>query len=104
MYIYPASTSPSEGFTSVGFRGGALRGENCPAGVGDWKTHGISRIQAREDPRQRGFSAGQYSLGKWITLLAKYSVISSSGKSVFSISLVNTTLPLPSSHVSVAVQ
>jgi hypothetical protein len=37
-------------------------------------------------------------------LLAKYSVISSSGKSVFSISLVNTTLPLPSSHVSVAVQ
>jgi hypothetical protein len=43
----------------------------------------------------------QYSLGKWITLLAKYSLISSSGKSVCSISFVNTMLPLPSSHVSV---
>jgi len=49
-----------------------------------------------ENPRQRGRqrefrSAGQYSLGKWMTLLAKYSVISSSGKSVYSIFLVNTT-------------
>ena len=34
----------------------------------------------------RGFRAHQYSLGRWITLLAKYSVISSSGKSVCSIS------------------
>ena len=40
----------------------------------------------------------------WITLLAKYRVISSSGKSVCSIVLVNTMLPLPSSHVSVAVR
>jgi hypothetical protein len=38
-----------------------------------------------------------------MTLLVKYRVISSSGKSVCSIFLVNTMLPLPSSHVSVAV-
>ena len=37
-------------------------------------------------------NVAQYSLGKWITLLAKYSGISSSGKSVCSIALcaVNT--------------
>ena len=58
----------------------------------------------RQRGRQRGLRAGQYSLGKWITLLAKYSVISSSGKSVCSMFLVNTMLPLPSSHVSVAVR
>src|SRR6266568_6544321 len=57
----------------------------------------------RQRGRQRGFRVAQYSLGKWITLLVKYSVISSSGKSVYLISLVNTMLPLPSSHVSVAV-
>jgi len=61
-----------------------------------------------EDPRQRecqrGLGAGQYSLGKWMTLLVKYRVISSSGKSVCSISLVKTMLLLPSSHVSVAVR
>jgi hypothetical protein len=53
-----------------------------------------------ENPRQRGRqrgprSAGQYSLGKRMTLLAKYKVISSSGKSVYSIFLVNTILSLP---------
>src|ERR1019366_4671432 len=58
----------------------------------------------RQRGRQRGLGAGQYSLGKWITLLAKYRVISSSGKSVYSISLMNTMLPLPSSHESVAVR
>jgi len=67
-----------------------------------------SRVRPRNKPRQRGrqrgFRVAQYSLGKWITLLAKYSVISSSGKSVCSISLVNTILPLPSSHVSVALR
>src|SRR5450755_2295021 len=57
-----------------------------------------------KNPRQRGFRVAQYSLGKWITLLVKYSLISSSGKSVCSISLVNTILPLPSSQVSVAVR
>ena len=36
-------------------------------------------------------------------LLAKYGVISSNGKSVRSIFLVNTILPLPSSHESVAI-
>jgi hypothetical protein len=66
-------------------------------------------IGIEENPRQRGRqrglrSAGQYSLGKWMTLLAKYSVISSSGKSVYSIFLVNTILSLPSSHVSVALR
>ena len=35
-----------------------------------------------------------------MTLLVKYRVISSSGKSVCSISLVKTMLPLPSSHVA----
>jgi len=34
----------------------------------------------------------QYSLGKWITLSVKYSLISSSGKPVCSISLMNTML------------
>src|ERR1035438_5560512 len=58
--------------------------------------------RASEDA-SAGLAVGQYSLGKWITLLAKYSVSSSSGKSVCSICLVNTMLPLPSSHVSVAV-
>jgi hypothetical protein len=60
-------------------------------------------VQPKNNPRQRGRqrgrNAGQYSLGKWITLLVKYRVISSSGKSVCSIFLVNTILPLPSSHV-----
>src|SRR5271163_4371838 len=58
----------------------------------------------RQRECQRGRSAGQYSLGKWMTLLVKYRVISSSGKSVCSISFVNKILPLPSSHVSVAVR
>lgn len=44
---------------------------------------------------ERGLGTGQYSLGKWITLLEKYGVISSSGKSVCSISFVTTILPLP---------
>jgi hypothetical protein len=38
-----------------------------------------------------------------MVLLMKYSVISASGKSVYSIFLVNTAPPLPSSQVSVAV-
>ena len=58
----------------------------------------------RKRGRRRGLDAGQYSLGRWITLLAKYRVSSSSGKSVCSISLVNTILPLPSPHESVAVR
>jgi hypothetical protein len=53
----------------------------------------------RQRECQRGLRAGQYSLGKWMTLLVKYRVISSSGKSVCSISLVNMMLPLPSSHL-----
>ena|SRR5437870_4709255 len=68
----------------------------------------ISRIPGQKQPRQqecrRGQSAGQYSLGKWMTLLVKYRVISSRGKSVCSISFVKTILPLPSSHVRVAVR
>ena len=64
----------------------------------------VAGYNPRQRGRQRGLGAGQYSPGKWITLLAKYSVISSSGKSVCSISLVNTMLPLPLSHVSVAVR
>lgn len=67
-----------------------------------------SRFLAAKSPRQRecrrGQSAGQYSLGRWMTLLVKYRVISSSGKSVCAISFVKTMLPLPSSHVSVAVR
>ena len=55
------------------------------------------RKNPRQRGRQRGLRVGQYSLGKWMTLLAKYRVISSRGKSVCSISLVNTILPLPSS-------
>jgi hypothetical protein len=58
------------------------------------RTAAYSSAGCQENPRQRGrqrgLGAGQYSLGKWITLLAKYSVISSSGKSVCSISLANT--------------
>jgi len=60
-----------------------------------------TKTRANEDG-SAGLSVDQYSLGKWIMLLAKYSVISSSGKSVCSICSVNTILPLPSSHVSVA--
>ena len=57
----------------------------------------------RQRGRQRGLRVDQYSLGKWMTLLAKYSVISSSGKSVCSMFLVNTMFPLPSSQVSFSV-
>jgi hypothetical protein len=46
---------------------------------------------------------GQYSLGSKMVLLAKYSAISGSGKSVYSIAFVKTMWSLPSSHVSVAV-
>jgi hypothetical protein len=50
------------------------------------RTAAYSSAGCQENPRQRGrqrgLGAGQYSLGKWITLLAKYSVISSSGKGV----------------------
>ena len=35
-------------------------------------------------------SRGQYSLGKWMMLLAKWSAMASSGKSVYSISLLKT--------------
>src|ERR1039458_2829739 len=72
-----------------------------------WEIVPFTVTQSRE-PRQqerwRGLSGPQYSLGKWITLFAKYSVISSNGKSVYSISFVNTTFPLPSSQVTVAVR
>ena len=82
------------------FQGG-VAGQDGPAAVSGRQTTAFSRT-AKKNPRQRGcqrrFRVAQYSLGKWITLLAKYSVISSSGKSVCSISLVNTMLPLPSSH------
>jgi DNA-binding transcriptional MerR regulator len=76
---------------------------NKPLSEARLVVRGRDVARASEDA-SAGFRAGQYSLGKWITLLAKYSVISSSGKSVCSISLVNTMLPLPSSHVSVAVR
>jgi len=57
---------------------------------------GVFGENPRQSGRQRGpRSAGQYSLGKRMTLLAKYKVISSSGKSVYSIFLVNTILSLP---------
>jgi len=86
---------------------GSTPGKNGPVGVGDRETLALSR-QPKNNPRQRerrrGLGAGQYSLGKWMTLLVKYRVISSSGKSVCSISFVKTMLPLPSSHVSVAVR
>ena len=48
-------------------------------------------------------ASGQYSLGSKMVLFMKYRVISASGKSVYSMALVNTTPPLPSSQVSVAV-
>jgi hypothetical protein len=44
------------------------------------------------------------SEGSIITLFSKYSEISGSGKSVYSISFVKTMLPLPSSQVSAAVR
>ena len=69
----------------------------CPAWVTARPRY--SRVQPKNKPRQRGrqrgLCAAQYSLGKWMTLLAKYIVISSSGKSVYSILLVNTMLSLP---------
>jgi hypothetical protein len=48
-------------------------------------------------------SSRQYSLGNSMVLLMKYRVISASGKSVYSIALVNTMPPSPSSQMSVAV-
>jgi hypothetical protein len=60
------------------------------------------KARASEDASAR-LTFAQYSFGRWITFLAKYSVISSSVKSVCSISCVNTMLSWPSSRVIVAI-
>src|SRR5271163_4833492 len=89
-------TLPGSG-SSLLVRGLSDKCDDCRRACGEIKN-------PRQQGCQRGLRVAQYSLGKWITLLAKYSLISSSGKSVCSISLVNTILSLPSSHVSVAVR
>src|ERR1700683_2185536 len=65
-------------------------------------------LQVGLEPAQRGRppaapAPDQYSLGSKIVLLVKYSAISGSGKSAYSIALLKTALPFPSSQVSVAV-
>ena len=64
-------------------------------------------MKTRENPRAvlpaRG-AAAQYSLGNRMVLSVYQRAIASSGKSVNSICLLNTSLPLPSSQASVAVR
>src|ERR1700730_17790741 len=75
--------------------GGVATGGACP-----------ERWTTRRGPPGGGLfpDAGQYSLGSKMVLFMKYRVNSASGKSVYSMALVNTTPPFPSSQVSVAVQ
>ena len=104
--VAKVSFADLELLTTTSWVAAHLRQQSSPILRYTWRS--LIALPASKNPRQRGrqrgLNAGQYSLGKWITLFAKYSVISSSGKSVYSISLVNTMLPLPSSHVSVAVR